>query len=80
MKRLIGRKFVDPTVQRDRKLLPYTIIEGKDGAPLIQVKVGGQEKHFTPEQISAMILEKMKESAEAFLGEPVKHAIITVPA
>jgi len=79
VKRLIGRKFTDPTVQRDRKLLPFTIID-KDGAPNIQVVVGGQKKVYTPEQISAMILEKMKTVAEAYLGQPVKHAVITVPA
>lgn len=80
VKRLIGRKFSDQTVQRDRKLLPYNIVEGKDGAPMIEVVVGGQNKRFTPEQISAMILEKMKTTAEAYLGKPVKHAVITVPA
>jgi heat shock protein 5 len=80
VKRLIGRRFSDQTVQRDRKLLPYNIVEGKDGAPMIEVNVAGQAKRFTPEQISAMILEKMKTTAEAFLGKPVKHAVITVPA
>jgi len=79
VKRLIGRKFSDPTVQRDRKLLPYNILD-KDGAPVIEVLVGGQKKIFTPEQISAMILDKMKIIAEAYLGQPVKHAVITVPA
>jgi len=79
VKRLIGRKFTDSTVQRDRKLLPFTIID-KDGAPNIEVVVGGQKKVYTPEQISAMILEKMKTVAEAYLGAPVKHAVITVPA
>jgi len=79
VKRLIGRKFSDSTVQRDRKLLPYDIIDN-NGAPQIQVVVGGQKKVYTPEQISAMILEKMKTVAEAYLGQPVKHAVITVPA
>jgi len=79
VKRLIGRKFTDSTVQRDRKLLPYEIVD-KDGAPQIEVVIGGAKKRFTPEQISAMILEKMKTIAEAFLGNPVKHAVITVPA
>jgi len=76
---LIGRKFSDPTVQKDRKLLPYKIVD-KDGAPYIEVKVRGENKLFSPEQISAMILERLKEIAEAYLGRPVKHAVITVPA
>jgi len=79
VKRLIGRRFSDSSVQRDRKLLPYKIID-KDGAPYIQVKIKGEDKVYSPEQISAMILERMKEVAEAYLGRPVKHAVITVPA
>jgi len=79
VKRLIGRKFNDPNVQKDRKLLPYKIID-KDGAPVIEVLVKGEKKIFTPEQISAIILEKMKEVAEAYIGRPVRHAVITVPA
>jgi len=79
VKRLIGRRFNDPHVQKDKKLLPYKIID-KDGAPVIEVTIKGEAKVFTPEQISAMILEKMKEVAEAYLGRPVKHAVITVPA
>jgi len=79
VKRLIGRKFNDPNVQKDRKLLPYKIID-RDGAPVIEVNVGKEVKQFTPEQISSMILEKMKEIAESFLGRPVKDAVITVPA
>jgi len=79
VKRLIGRRFTDSSVQRDRKLLPYKIID-KDGSPYIEVKVKGANKVYSPEQISAMILEKMKEIAEAYIGKPVKHAVITVPA
>jgi len=79
VKRLIGRKFNDPNVQKDRKLLPYKIVD-KDGAPVIEVVVKGEAKIYTPEQISAMILERMKEVAEAYIGRPVKHAVITVPA
>lgn len=79
VKRLIGRRFDDTNVQRDKKLLPYKIIN-KDGAPVIEVSYQGSDKQFTPEQISAMILVKMKEIAEAYLGEPVKRAVITVPA
>ena len=79
VKRLIGRKYTDSTVQRDKKLLPFQIVD-KDGIPVVKVIVGGQDKIYTAEQISAMILEKMKTTAEAFLGKPVKHAVITVPA
>ncbi|XP_020867125.1 probable mediator of RNA polymerase II transcription subunit 37b [Arabidopsis lyrata subsp. lyrata] len=78
-KRLIGRKFDDPDVQRDIKFLPYKVVN-KDGKPYIQVKVKGEEKVFSPEEISAMILTKMKETAEAFLGKKIKDAVITVPA
>ncbi|EFH68739.1 hypothetical protein ARALYDRAFT_311954 [Arabidopsis lyrata subsp. lyrata] len=77
-KRLIGRKFDDPDVQRDIKFLPYKVVN-KDGKPYIQVKVKGEEKVFSPEEISAMILTKMKETAEAFLGKKIKDAVITVP-
>ncbi|KAL8127630.1 luminal-binding protein 5-like [Apium graveolens] len=80
VKRLIGRQFDDKDVQRDRKLVPYNIVN-KDGKPYIQVKVkDGETKVFSPEEISAMVLTKMKETAEAFLGEKVKNAVITVPA
>jgi heat shock protein 5 len=79
VKRLIGRRFDDPTVQRDRKLLPFNVIN-KDGAPYIQVEVNGEKKEYSPEQISALILQKMKEIAEAYLGVPVKRAVITCPA
>lgn len=79
VKRLIGRRFEDEHVQRDAKLLPYKIVN-VDGAPWVQVEVKGEQKRFSPEQISAMILGKMKETAEAFLGEKVTRAVITVPA
>jgi len=79
VKRLIGRRFDDEHVQRDAKLLPYKIIN-RDGSPNIEVEIRGEKKVFTPEQISAMILGKMKETAEAYLGEPVKRAVVTVPA
>ncbi|CDY22648.1 BnaC08g42820D [Brassica napus] len=78
-KRLMGRKFDDPDVQRDIKFLPYKVVN-KDGKPYIQVKVKGEVKVFSPEEISAMILTKMKETAEAFLGKKIKDAVITVPA
>jgi heat shock protein 5 len=79
IKRLIGRRWEDPTVQRDRKLLPFTVIN-KDGAPYVQVEVNGEKKEYSPEQISAIILNKMKEIAEAYLGVPIKRAVITCPA
>src|SRR3990167_6636431 len=79
VKRLIGRKFSDDTVQHDKKLLPYNIVN-KNGKPLIEVEVKGEKKTYTAEEISAMILTKMKEIAEAYLGKPVTHAVITVPA
>ncbi|KAH9755201.1 Heat shock 70 kDa protein BIP1 [Citrus sinensis] len=79
VKRLIGRKFDDPEVQRDIKFLPYKIVN-KDGKPYIQVKVKGETKVFSPEEISAMILQKMKETAEAYLGKKIKDAVVTVPA
>lgn len=71
-------RFDDPDVQRDIKFLPYKVVN-KDGKPYIQVKVKGEEKVFSPEEISAMILTKMKETAEAFLGKKIKDAVITVP-
>ena len=78
-KRLIGRKFNDKEVQDDKKYLPYEIIN-KDGKPYIQANYKGERKQFSPEQISAMVLKKMKEIAEAFLGHEVKNAVVTVPA
>merc|ERR1712048_1519746 len=79
VKRLIGRRFKDSTVQKDIKLLPYKIVD-KGGKPLIAVNVKGEEKVMPPEEVSAMILVKMKETAENYLGKEVKHAVITVPA
>ena len=76
VKRLIGRKFSDPEVQRDKKLLSYEIREAKDGG--VDVKMG--ENWLNPAEISAMILQKMKADAEAKLGETIAEAIITVPA
>jgi len=77
VKRLIGRRFSDPEVQRDKKLLPYEIRErAQDGG--VEVKMG--DKWYTPPEISAMILQKLKQDAEAKLGETVNAAIITVPA
>merc|ERR1711939_42344 len=79
VKRLIGRKFNDDTVQKDIKLLPFTITS-KDGKPYINVDVKGTVKIYAPEEISAMILGKMKEIAEAFLGRKIGNAVVTVPA
>lgn len=60
------------------KFLPYKLVN-KDGKPYVEVEVKGEMKVFSPEEISAMILTKMKETAESYLGHPVKHAVITVP-
>ncbi|TQD93948.1 hypothetical protein C1H46_020452 [Malus baccata] len=79
VKRLIGRKYDDPEVQRDINLLPYEVVN-KDGKPCIQVKVRNKTKVFSREEISAMILAKLKENAEAYLGKKIKHAVVTVPA
>ena len=76
IKRLIGRRFDDPTVKKDQELVPYDIIEGPNGDAWI--KAGGEK--YSPQQISAFILQKMKETAEAKLGETVTQAVITVPA
>ena len=79
-KRLIGRKFKDPTVQNDIKQWPFKVVEKEDGKPFIQVSYKDEVKEFRPEELSAMILVKMKETAEGFLNEKVKKAVITVPA
>ncbi|RKO90870.1 heat shock protein 70 family [Blyttiomyces helicus] len=78
-KRLIGRRFDDKDVKQDMKHFPFKVI-GKDDKPMIQVKVKGDDKVFSPEEISAMILQKMKEIAEQYLGQKVTHAVVTVPA
>jgi heat shock protein 1/8 len=79
-KRLIGRKFADPIVQKDMKLWPFKVEAGPDDKPVIVVKYKGETKKFHPEEISSMVLTKMKETAESFVGEPIKNAVITVPA
>jgi heat shock protein 1/8 len=79
-KRLIGRKFRDQVVQDDMKHWPFTVLEGAGGKPTIQVSYKGEVKQFAAEEISSMVLMKMKEIAEAFLGREVKNAVITVPA
>ena len=76
-KRLLGRKFTDETVQSDMKHFSFDLIADSNNQPQIKLQDGTQ---YRPEQISAMILENMKKTAEQFLGHPVKKAVITVPA
>ena len=76
---MIGRKFSDKDVQKDAKHFPFSVVQ-KDGKPTVNVEVSGSSKNFTPEEISAMVLGKMKEVAEAYLGKKVTHAVVTVPA
>lgn len=78
-KRLLGRKYDDPIVQADKKLWPFKV-ESADNKPVIKVDYGGEEKSFQPEEISSMVLTKMKETAESYLGKTVTDAVITVPA
>ncbi|EEY19151.1 hsp70-like protein [Verticillium alfalfae VaMs.102] len=78
-KRLIGRKFQDSEVQADRKHFSFKVVE-KATKPVIEVEFKGETKQFTPEEISAMVLVKMRETAEAYLGGAVTNAVITVPA
>merc|ERR1711939_1067706 len=78
-KRLIGRKYTDKEVQRDMKMFPFKVVN-KDSKPCIEVELKEGKKTFQAEEISAMVLTKMKETAEAYLGKDIKHAVITVPA
>lgn len=78
-KRLIGRRFTDKEVQDDMKHWPFKVVD-RDTKPVIQVEFKGEQKIFTPEEISSMVLLKMKQTAEAFLNEEVKNAVVTVPA
>ncbi|KAI8588480.1 putative Hsp70 chaperone BiP/Kar2 [Geranomyces variabilis] len=78
-KRLVGRHFNDKEVKQDMKHWPFKVIN-KDNKPAVQVSVKGQDKVFTPEEVSAMVLQKMKEIAEGYLGEKVTRAVVTVPA
>lgn len=78
-KRLVGRKWGEADVKKDIRHFPFKLVE-KKGKPAIQVVVNGKNKVFTPEEVSAMILQKMKETAEAYLGQKVTHAVVTVPA
>merc|ERR1719285_1490179 len=79
-KRLIGRKFNDPVVQKDMEHWPFKVTEGSQGRPVISVTFKGERKEFFAEEISAMVLQKMKQTAEASLGRKVGKAVITVPA
>ena len=78
-KRLIGRRFDDPTVASDMKHWPFKVLN-ESGKPKIQVEYKNETKLFTPEEISSMVLTKMKEIAEAYLGKKVSEAVVTVPA
>ena len=78
VKRLMGRRYDDAEVAKAREILPYEIIQGKSGDARVRIPQTGKE--YTPQEISAMILRKLKEDAEAYLGEPVTQAVITVPA
>ena len=79
-KRLIGRKFTDPGVQSDMKHWPFKVLSGQGATPIIEVEFKGERKQFKAEEISSMVLQKMKEVAEAYLGKEVKNAVVTVPA
>merc|ERR1711963_331926 len=78
-KRLIGREFTDSTVQADMKHWPFKIVD-KSTKPVIEVEYKAETKTFSPEEVSSMVLVKMKETAEAYLGHDVKDSVITVPA
>jgi len=79
-KRLIGRKFADPIVQSDIKLWPFKVSAGTGDKPMIEVHYMGEDKKFHAEEISSMVLVKMKETAEAYLGSKINDAVVTVPA
>ncbi|EAY13459.1 cytosolic heat shock protein 70, putative [Trichomonas vaginalis G3] len=79
-KRMIGRKFSDPVVQKDMKHWPFKVVRGEGDRPKIEVQFKGETKQFFPEEISAMVLGKMKETAENMLSEKITDAVVTVPA
>ncbi len=76
IKRLIGRRYDDPVTEKDKKVVPYSIVKGDNGDAWVEA----EGKNYSPSQISAFILQKMKETAESYLGETVEKAVITVPA
>ena len=80
VKRIIGQQFDAPQVKDDLKHMPFSVVKGSHGQPLVQVDYMGERKQLAPEEISAMVLDKMKTIAEGYLGHPVKRAVITVPA
>ncbi|KAI0368981.1 heat shock protein 70 [Pilatotrama ljubarskyi] len=79
-KRLIGRKFGDPEVKEDMKHWPFKIVPKPDGRPAVEVENGGKRQQFSAEELSSMVLTKMRETAEQYLGKKVNHAVVTVPA
>jgi len=79
VKRLIGRKFKDKTVQADKKMFPFDLVS-KGGKPYVEVTVDGEKKQFAPEEVSSMILQKMRATAENYLDTEIHHAVVTVPA
>ncbi len=79
-KRLIGRKYSDDIIQKDMKHWSFNVVDDGNDKPLIEIEFKGEMKRFTPEEISSMILSKMKETAETFKGEEIKNVVITCPA
>ena len=79
-KRLMGYKFSDPVVKKESSSFPFNVVSGKNDLPNFEVTFKGEKKHFTPQEIGAFVLEKMKQTAESYLGKDVKNAVITVPA
>lgn len=79
-KRMMGRSFNDPQLQADRKYFSFDVIDDGKGKPKIEVPTKEGLKQFYPEEVSAMVLQKMKSIAESYLGQPVKDAVVTVPA
>ena len=80
VKRLIGRRYSDRSVQEDMRLVPYDVVEGSDGRPYISVSSPGGTSKYAPEEVSAMVLGKLRADAERYLGRPVGRAVVTVPA
>ena len=80
VKRLIGRRFDDDAVQNDRKTWPFKVIADSQGKPVVEVEYRGETKQFSPQEISSMVLNKMRETAETYIGSKIRNAVITVPA
>ena len=82
MKRFIGRKYSDPSVQSDKRLMPYDIVSRDNDRPYISITVGssGTTSFYAPEEISAMVLSKLKHDTEKYLGKEITSAVVTVPA